>query len=221
MPVAVALIHSGSKLRVESKTMRAVPPADLRQSQRTPKHSAGKVLSGTPSCPRMSPQARARRACRCGKASGPPPPDLPLSLAVAASSCFPPVFKPLRMGLGPAKLAGGKVPQGAERDSSIRGLTLSDGGVYDNLALESVWKDHAVVLSSGGGALIRAGADTGFFWEVERETAVPENQALAVRRRWLMANFIGGIMEGTYWASAARHRATAAAGDIPRRWRPM
>jgi NTE family protein len=130
---------------------------------------------------------------------GPPSAALSLALAVGASSCFPPVFKPLRLDLDPAKLAGGKVPQGAERDKCIRGLALSDGGVYDNLGLEPVWKDHAVVLSSDGGALFGIGADTGFVWEVKRYLAIPENQALAVRKRWLMANFLGGIMEGTYW----------------------
>jgi NTE family protein len=130
---------------------------------------------------------------------GPPPPGFPLALAVAASSCFPPVFKPLRMHLDPAKLAGGKAPQGAERDKCIRGLALSDGGLYDNLGLEPVWKDHAVVLSSDGGALFGIGPGAGLIWEVERYLAIPENQALAVRKRWLMASFIGGIMEGTYW----------------------
>ncbi len=129
----------------------------------------------------------------------PPPPNLPLALAVAASSCFPPVFKPLRMHLDPAMLAGGKVPQGAERDQCIHSLTLSDGGVYDNLALEPVWKDHAVTLSSDGGALFGTGADTSFLWEVKRYMAIPENQALAVRKRWLIANFIRDVMEGTYW----------------------
>ena len=122
-----------------------------------------------------------------------------MALAAGASSCFPPVFKPLRLSLDPARLQGGKVPRGAERDERIRGLALSDGGVYDNLGLEPVWKDHAVVLSSDGGALFGTGADTGLVWEVKRYLAIPENQALAVRKRWLMANFIGGIMEGTYW----------------------
>jgi NTE family protein len=129
----------------------------------------------------------------------PPPPDLPLALAVAASSCFPPVFKPLGLKLDPAKLTGGKVPQGAKRDKCIGGLTLSDGGVYDNLGLEPVWKDHAVVLSSDGGALFDIGADTSLIWEVKRYVAIGENQALALRKRWLMASFIANIMEGTYW----------------------
>jgi NTE family protein len=97
------------------------------------------------------------------------------------------------------QLAGGKVPQSVERDKCVRGLTLSDVGVYDNLGLEPVWKDHAVVLSSDGGAPFNIGSDTGLAWEVNRYMAIPENQALAVRKRWLMANFMSGIMEGTYW----------------------
>ncbi len=129
----------------------------------------------------------------------PPPPSFPLALAVGASSCFPPVFKPLRLRLDPARLEGGKAPQGPERDKCIRGLALSDGGVYDNLGLEPVWKDHAAVLSSDGGALFGTGAGTGFVWEVKRYLAIPENQAVAVRKRWLVSNFMGGIMEGTYW----------------------
>ena len=134
---------------------------------------------------------------------GPPPPEYAVALAAGASSCFPPMFKPLRLHLDPARLTGGSFPRGAERDERMRGLALSDGGVYDNLGLEPVWKEHAIVLSSDGGALFGTCSDTGLIWEVKRYLAIPENQALAVRRRWLMASFIGGIMEGTYWGIGA------------------
>jgi NTE family protein len=130
---------------------------------------------------------------------GPPPPEYAVALAAGASSCFPPVFKPLRLHLDPVRLTGGRFPRGAERDERMRGLALSDGGVYDNLGLEPVWKDHATVLSSDGGAMFGTGSDTGLVWEVKRYLAIPENQALAVRKRWLMASLIGGVMEGTYW----------------------
>jgi NTE family protein len=91
------------------------------------------------------------------------------------------------------------VPQSVERDKCVGGLTSSDGGVYDNLGLEPIWKDHTVVLSSDGGALFNIGSDASLIWEVNRYMAIPENQALAVRKRWLMSNFISGIMEGAYW----------------------
>jgi NTE family protein len=127
------------------------------------------------------------------------PADWRVSTAVAASSCFPPVFKPLKVDLDPAKLAGGKMPPGPARDKCIRELTFSDGGVYDNLGLEPIWKSHEIVLCSDGGALFHVGGDNGFIWEVDRFISIPENQALAVRKRWLISNFVTGQLKGTYW----------------------
>lgn len=127
------------------------------------------------------------------------PADWKLSTAVAASSCFPPIFKPLSLDLDPSKLTGGKIPPSPERDTCVRELTLSDGGVYDNLGLEPIWKDHEIVLSSDGGALFRLGGGTGFVREIDRFISIPENQALAVRKRWLISNFVAGQLKGTYW----------------------
>jgi NTE family protein len=127
------------------------------------------------------------------------PADWQVSTAVAASSCFPPIFKPLNLNLDPAKLMGGKIPPSAERDKCIRELPFSDGGVYDNLGLEPIWKDHEIVLCSDGGALFRVGGDTGFVWEIDRFISIPENQALAVRKRWLISNFVAKQLKGTYW----------------------
>lgn len=125
--------------------------------------------------------------------------DWKLSTAIAASSCFPPVFKPMNLNLDPAALKGGSAPTGPVRDHCIKGMRFSDGGVYDNLGLEPIWKDHQIVLSSDGGALFGVGADTGFAWEVGRFISIPENQALAVRKRWLIAGFAKGVLNGTYW----------------------
>jgi NTE family protein len=127
------------------------------------------------------------------------PADWKIATAVAASSCFPPVFKPLALNLNPTKLLGGRYPAGAYRDKLIREITFSDGGVYDNLGLEPIWKDHEYVLASDGGALFSIGGDTGFGWEVGRFIGIPESQALALRKRWLIAGFVSGQMKGTYW----------------------
>ncbi len=128
-----------------------------------------------------------------------PPNDWKVSTAVAASSCFPPVFKPMSLGLDPAKLSGGKATAGPVRDQCIKAMTFTDGGVYDNLGLEPIWKNHEVVLSSDGGALFPVGGDIGFPWEIGRFISIPENQALAIRKRWLMASFLTNKLEGTYW----------------------
>lgn len=127
-----------------------------------------------------------------------PPSEWPLARSVAASSCFPPVFNPLPMGL-PATAYTGGAYQAPDRGKLLRGLELSDGGVYDNLGLEPVWKNHAVVLVSDGGAPFDASADRGLIWRVERYAAIQGNQAHALRVRWLIADFEAGTLGGTYW----------------------
>ena len=129
----------------------------------------------------------------------PPPDNWKVSIAVAASSCFPPVFKPISLSLDPTKLKDGKATAGPVRDQCIRGMTFSDGGVYDNLGLEPIWKNHEVVLSSDGGALFPVGSDIGFPWEIGRFISIPENQSLAIRKRWLMSSFLTNKLEGAYW----------------------
>ena len=125
------------------------------------------------------------------------PADWLVSTAIAASSCFPPVFKPLQLTLDPTKFIGGR-DTSPNRDKNIREITFSDGGVYDNLGLEPIWKDHEIVIASDGGALFPIGGDTGFSWDIGRFIGIPENQALAVRKRWLMSNFNAQQMKGTY-----------------------
>ncbi|HUI85038.1 MAG TPA: patatin-like phospholipase family protein [Candidatus Binatia bacterium] len=132
----------------------------------------------------------------------PTPGDWLVSTAVAASSCFPPVFRPLQLNLDPAKVPAGH-DTSSERERRIREIALSDGGVYDNLGLEPIWKDHDTVLVSDGGALFSIGGDNGFAGDIGRFIAIPENQALAVRKRWLLSNFVSGLMKGTYWGIGA------------------
>ena len=127
----------------------------------------------------------------------------PLARAVAASSCFPPVFNPLPVDLDPTDLKGGKAPRGPDRDTLIRGLRLTDGGNYDNLGLEPVWKSHQTILCSDGGLVFDSEADHGLFWRLKRYLAIIDNQSLALRKRWLIGGFISGLFEGTYWGVAS------------------
>jgi NTE family protein len=129
----------------------------------------------------------------------PPPDDWTVSRAVAASSCFPPVFSPLPIELAPEQLTGGCAAKHTNRVELINRLRLSDGGVYDNMALEPVWKDHATVLVSDGGATFDFQPDRGFPSRLGRYLSVQGNQSGSVRKRWLIANFKQKIMAGTYW----------------------
>lgn len=79
-------------------------------------------------------------------------PSVALSLAVAASSAFPPMLSPLAIDIEPgAKWSdSGDLTQAEFR----RRVALSDGGVYDNLGLETVVKRAGAVLVSDAGQKI-------------------------------------------------------------------
>lgn len=131
----------------------------------------------------------------------PPPPDWPLSRAIAASSCFPPVFDPMSVGLAPEQLRGGDARQEtpATRDALVRTLSLVDGGLYDNMGLEPVWKRARVVLVSNGGALFTFGSSRNWIVRLLRYNTITGNQAGDLRKRWLISSFIRGDLQGTYW----------------------
>jgi len=133
----------------------------------------------------------------------PPPDDFPVAKAVAASACFPPLFGPLRLRLNPADLKQGTAPRGPQRDACLSDFRLTDGGDYDNMGLEPVWKSHAVVLVSDAGGLFTEESDKGLLWRIPRYHGIQERQARALRKRWLIASFRQGTLDGTYWSVAS------------------
>ncbi len=138
--------------------------------------------------------------------AAPPPRRWTTARAVAASSCFPPIFGPQRVRLPPKALKGGK-DRGKGRDKIVAQLELSDGGLYDNLGLEPVWKDHETVLVSDGGSPFGPSVDEGLIWRLQAYVAVLSEQVGALRKRWLISSYISGVMQGAYWGigSNARH----------------
>lgn len=139
----------------------------------------------------------------------PTPEDWTLAKAVAASSCFPPIFNPMRIPAENMSFRGGQARR-EERDAwdqVIKSIPLNDGGNYDNLGTEPVWKDHQLVIVSDGGGLFKGESDRGLLWRVQRYVAVVQNQARALRKRWLISNFKAGVMEGAYFGvGSARSR---------------
>jgi NTE family protein len=76
------------------------------------------------------------------------PEGFTLAQAVAASACFPPLFGPLRIDRAAERFKGGRAKgvSADERKQILEDLRVTDGGVYDNMGLEPVWKSHRVVL---------------------------------------------------------------------------
>lgn len=113
------------------------------------------------------------------------PRGMPLAYAVAASACFPPVFGPVRLGLPAAAFRRGKY-RGDDRAELTARLHATDGGVYDNLGLEPVWKSHKTVLVSDGGLPITFRCQSTPLQRNLRYVSLLMNQVGVLRRRWLM-----------------------------------
>ena len=129
------------------------------------------------------------------------PGSFTLAEAVAASSSFPFAFPPLVRTVDPDAFVGGDPKAVATGFRPGPRIALTDGGVYDNMGLEPAWKTHAVVLVSDGGTPfeIQTRTRTWLVPRLQRSFQVVANQALAVRKRWLVAAYLRGVYRGTYW----------------------
>ena len=132
--------------------------------------------------------------------------EWPIGRAVAASACFPPVFGPLPVHAPVDAFRRGRVP-GQLGDRLRSRLSLSDGGVYDNMGLEPVWKDHACVLISDCGAPFEFAASRNPLRRLMRYTSVVMNQARSLRSRMFFAGITSGAHTGAYCQSIRRVRA--------------
>jgi len=127
-------------------------------------------------------------------------PKVPLARAVAASSAFPPFFSPVVID-SPGVF---EMLKGADLNGDTaytRRLHLADGGVYDNMGLETLWRRCATVLVSDAGAPFAAASkfDTDWARQSMRALDVATDQARALRKRMLVADFQAGARAGTYW----------------------
>ena len=120
-------------------------------------------------------------------------PTVRLALAVAASSAFPPVLSPATLEATPVSFA----PPDPDAppyltDAAFRSrIVLSDGGVYDNLGLETVWKRCETILVSDAGQKIAAEPSPASDWarHAIRVLDVVDNQVRSLRKRMLIAAY--------------------------------
>lgn len=129
-------------------------------------------------------------------------PTLPLARAVAASSAFPPVLSPVDLELRAGDWETPPVP-GADlaREPFTTDVVLSDGGVYDNLGLETAWKRYDTILVSDAGGALQPEPEPERDWarHVVRILEVIDNQVRSLRKRQLIAAYQRGERRGAYW----------------------
>jgi NTE family protein len=126
-------------------------------------------------------------------------PAIPLATAVAASSAFPPVLSPLVLPCDPSDFAPG-TGLDLQRPPYTRRLVLTDGGVYDNLGLETAKSFDTIVVSDGGGHLEPLPSPAiNWISHGLRVAGLVDNQVRSLRKRQLIGSYVSGKRKGTYW----------------------
>lgn len=138
-------------------------------------------------------------------------PAVRLSLAVTASSAFPPVLSPVVMkDLPPFEAVKGADLAGNPNYTTE--LYLTDGGAYDNLGLETVWNRYRTLLVSDAGApfAIDDKVQTDWLWQTRRALDVATDQSRALRKRALIGDYTTKdsdgrtLRDGAYWGITSK-----------------
>jgi NTE family protein len=122
--------------------------------------------------------------------------------AVAASSAFPPVLSPARLEFKESEWSDlvtdncGKPPYNTK-------VVLTDGGVYDNMGIETAWKRCKRVLVSDAGGKYQPDPEPHAdpLRHTMRVLDTIDNQVRSLRKRQVVSAFIDKDDEhsGTYW----------------------
>jgi NTE family protein len=130
-------------------------------------------------------------------------PTTELAVAVAASAAFPPVLSPLRMEVAAAGYdpPSGQSSEDLHREPFLTDVVLTDGGVYDNLGLETAWKRYQTILVSDGGGKMQAEPEPKGDWarHALRINDLIDNQVRSLRKRQVIGSFESKTRLGTYW----------------------
>lgn len=133
-------------------------------------------------------------------------PQLSLARAVGASSAFPPVLAPAVLKLSnsqytPKSGAGVDAKGSLQRPPFTTAPTLADGGVYDNLGLETCFKRYQTLFVSNAGKPFDPTGDISGNWLSigARCLDVMDNQVLSQRKIQLINALEARERTGAFW----------------------
>lgn len=129
-------------------------------------------------------------------------PTFDVATAVCCSSAFPPVLAPVEIEVDPSQFEKVEGADLWDRADFRRRLQLADGGIYDNLGLETVWGRYETILVSDAGKPFEldAGVSSLAPKQIFRVMDIGLNQALALRKRMLIAAYRRDDLKGAFWA---------------------
>jgi NTE family protein len=125
---------------------------------------------------------------------------VPLADVVAASAAFPPVLSPTVVDISSGILKADSAGPLA-RPPFTRKAVLTDGGVYDNLGTETVWKRCRTILLSNAGRPFGFEEDPAENWLQQslRVLDIAMDQAEDLRERILVHAYEVGARRGAMW----------------------
>jgi len=152
-----------------------------------------------------------------------------IAAVVSASSAFPPFLSPARFSYDesqytPASGKGLQMPPFTTRPA------LTDGGVYDNMGLETVFKNFQTVIVSNAGGEYKPQKKIIGDWALQsyRVMSTIDNQVRSLRKRVLISSLASLEKYGAYWSIRSDiegypaqdklpcpHELTRALADIP------
>ena len=134
-------------------------------------------------------------------------PRIGLATVLAASSAFPPVFPPVVLKLDPSDFQRSEYSDLFDREDLKRKVSLTDGGVYDNLGVHSISTFGTLLVSDASGPLeatLGSLPMRAMFHRSMRPIQIAVEQARALRRRDTLRKLQSDDKRGAWWAVGTR-----------------
>jgi len=139
-----------------------------------------------------------------------------IAKVVGASSAFPPFLSPARFKYDESQYTPGS-GMGLQMPPYTTRPALSDGGVYDNLGLETVFKNFQTVIVSNAGGQYRPKKKIIGDWILQsyRVMNTIDNQVRSLRKRVLISSLASLEKYGAYWSIRSDISGYPAEGKLP------
>ena len=129
-------------------------------------------------------------------------PNIQLCKVLAASSAFPPFLPPLTLELDPNDFQRDQYDDLFERVDLKKKVSLTDGGVYDNLGVHSI-RDFKTLLISEASSPLKPTRGNPlsrlYFQRVKRPIDIAVEQTRALRRSSILDQLQNGVKKGALW----------------------
>jgi NTE family protein len=140
-----------------------------------------------------------------------PKPEMKMAQAIGISSAFPPFLSPVTVKLDPSKWRKETLKGFSEYYDDVRlreKMILADGGLYDNLGLEAVWKSkkysHVLCCDAGAPFGVNHKQKGNWYSQLMRMTSIMTDQQRALRKRIFIERLIDEKFKGTYFGISTK-----------------